>query len=798
MKSYTLLDILDNTVEYLKEEKLLTIELSGIKIPRIQRDYAQGREDEENVRNRFLKAIFEHLDSKREVMDLDFIYGSLKELNDKTFFIPLDGQQRLTTLFLLNWYVANVELQNLEHNEEQNKKYIYLNKLSNFSYETRPAAKNFCKNFVTFSFVNDPITEIKNQTWFLEYYNHDPTIASMLNMLSAIHCLYLEYDKKFFTRLSTLRFYIMPLDGFNLSDELYIKMNARGKQLSDFENFKADLINWMKFEKNIHSFEFNTLVEYHNQNIPFFLRIASKFDNEWSDIFWSTRNQIDYDKGYFAFITRFAVTYYSNVNSKTNAQIEKSELFTSFTTLKDSKLDYRYVGFELFENLLNYEFIISLEKVLDTLANNKEIINNCTSPLWDSESKWKLYSLDIIPRQYVLFYGIVQYLENNEFNEIKFKEWVRVLWNIVIDPKIRTFGAMIAIIKTLITPLIEFSNDINENLLSDRLSKKLKNLIIDENYEQSILFQEIQKAKKIEEDVGYNVIIYKLESHPMFKGHISFIANATSISDAQNLQKAAETICVNKQGELGKPANYNWLRAVLILNNNLEPYLKNDNILTLLDGSFEQWNSLINNELRSGFYNLLLQVIALNCNPVDHIIDSFTFDYSKLWLWNLTKQTITEGGNQYSLIDYSESKNVKLYKSKIYLFNKIIWTESNILLSSLRSQLISALLLGKKYSFSSDWANIDNKFFRGWNPEIYFFYKNVKVSLIFKSKEVWIGIKKLDIELLNEIDTNWLNKDDEENDIYRKHVIDFSDLISLDEVAEKAKIIDSYITEIYN
>ena len=33
-----------------------------------------------------------------------------------------------------------------------------------------------------------------------------------------------------------------------LSDDLYIKMNARGKQLTDFENFKADLVGYIKNE----------------------------------------------------------------------------------------------------------------------------------------------------------------------------------------------------------------------------------------------------------------------------------------------------------------------------------------------------------------------------------------------------------------------------------------------------------------------------------------------------------------------------------------------------------------------
>src|ERR1700722_19715328 len=75
-----------------------------IEIPLIQRDYAQGREDRRAsaIRSRFLDALHTALTEGAPV-GLDFIYG---EVRDGTFE-PLDGQQRLTTLFLLHWYLAS-------------------------------------------------------------------------------------------------------------------------------------------------------------------------------------------------------------------------------------------------------------------------------------------------------------------------------------------------------------------------------------------------------------------------------------------------------------------------------------------------------------------------------------------------------------------------------------------------------------------------------------------------------------------------------------------------------------------
>ena len=78
-------------------------EYEEIKIPIIQRDYAQGRESAKEIRKNFLNSI---KDSLNKQLHLDFIYGSVKKLNEKNVLILLDGQQRITTLFLLYWYAA--------------------------------------------------------------------------------------------------------------------------------------------------------------------------------------------------------------------------------------------------------------------------------------------------------------------------------------------------------------------------------------------------------------------------------------------------------------------------------------------------------------------------------------------------------------------------------------------------------------------------------------------------------------------------------------------------------------------
>lgn len=82
-------------------------EYDEIKIPIIQRDYAQGRRSAKEIRKNFLNSIKYNLNNNlNKGLHLDFIYGSVKEHNGRKVLILLDDQQRITTLFLLYLYIA--------------------------------------------------------------------------------------------------------------------------------------------------------------------------------------------------------------------------------------------------------------------------------------------------------------------------------------------------------------------------------------------------------------------------------------------------------------------------------------------------------------------------------------------------------------------------------------------------------------------------------------------------------------------------------------------------------------------
>jgi hypothetical protein len=271
------------------------IEKYNVVVPVIQRDYAQGRTTEKptEVRKGFVSNLISYLQAPEgEIHDLDFVYGTVVD-NE---FIPLDGQQRLTTLFLLHLYVAS---KGGKYNE-----FVELMKRDGrcrFEYKTRQSSTMFCERLLTEQVIlpncnteegdiNNTFAtlqeKIKDQGWFFLSWLNDPTIAGMLVMLDEMDSQFSEMKDFDFSQAyerligdnAPVTFQMLPLNGYNRTDDLYIKLNARGIHLSDFENFKARLEDWMK----------DVLAD--DRLLGDF---KEKVDGKWNDYLWQFRNGKD-------------------------------------------------------------------------------------------------------------------------------------------------------------------------------------------------------------------------------------------------------------------------------------------------------------------------------------------------------------------------------------------------------------------------------------------------------------------------------------------------------------------------
>lgn len=271
----------------------------SVVIPQLQRDYAQGRADAKELRERFLSQILRVLREKGR-LNLDFVYGYDKALspNHHPIFYPLDGQQRLTTLWLLHWYLLPSE--SVAEEREW---------LLRFSYRTRSSSTRFCQLLVEYAVVDGSrldVAAIKDQPWYRQSYNADATIAAMLGTLRTIKGLVAPGERAaLWERLChqrALTFDVIDIKGeeFRLTDELYIKMNARGKQLTSFECYKADLTRALR-----EIGEQDVPCCYKGKPLSYADYFAFKVDNEWLDLFY--HREIDgLDERMYGFIQNIA------------------------------------------------------------------------------------------------------------------------------------------------------------------------------------------------------------------------------------------------------------------------------------------------------------------------------------------------------------------------------------------------------------------------------------------------------------------------------------------------------------
>jgi hypothetical protein len=596
--------------QFLKDNK--------VEIPIIQRDYAQGRKGKEKLREKFLADLQNALDgklpNKEKVLKLDFVYGSVengnlnpldgqqrlttllqflkdnkieipiiqhdyaqseeklrekfladlqnaldtKLSNENSSINPLDGQQRLTTLWLLHWYIAYKSVK-LQENKDIFKK---------FTYETRVSSREFCRKLSEFT-VQQPagtgiVKHITNQTWFFSAWKQDPTIQAMLNMLGGtdvkekgiditdgieeLFCntnneTYNDYWEKLIgdNNNCPIVFYYLPMDDLKLSDDLYIKMNARGTLLTSFENFKADLVGhikqWEEEDKNV---KVQDTISH---------KISHKLDTTWTDIFWKNKSgKCKIDDIYFAFLNRYFLNTLVTAKNENGFLLNEKEGIknTIFKTLYGKESDdsnVEYESFDIYKNIQK-ESLEKLTKILDNFYDtfkdkDKETIDKLFVPNWneivDNQKKQntvsKFYFIPeyeyeykdkdkittLTPAQRVVFHAICRYFElideQNKYNETTLKQWMRVVWNIVENSNATMIGNM-----RLIDEIGEYSHKIYSWLADDT------NAINSEAAKEQMK-EEKEKARRIINNPieNWEEKIIDAETTAFFKGTIRFM-----------------------------------------------------------------------------------------------------------------------------------------------------------------------------------------------------------------------------------------------------------------------------------
>lgn len=625
-----------------------------IEIPIIQRDYVQGRNENVKIKRKIVSKFKEALEGNPT--KLDFIYGNIKS----DVFYPLDGQQRLTTLFLYYLYFA---MRDGKLRDEKIKSIF-----DKFTYSTRISSKEFFKKILESDIHIDKNSHlskvITNQSWFILYWKNDPTVLSALNMLDEIHsqCYVsnIVFDDLITNEGKNITFEFLELEKFGLSDDLYIKMNARGKTLSAFENFKADLISFIK-SKGWES------------NVVYQDRFSTKLDGKWTDYFWDEgKNSSIFDIFFINFFHQFLITEVA-----TRGELSSQIINNYFSDELEDNHQNKITIDELLTNILssidNIPITFLDEQTFTNLCNQLEKFSSISRDL-KLDSSLRIHDFDCIDNMIssgritypnrVYHFAHSLYLVNNDLlDNVAYNKWMRVVRNIISNSTIDTIETFRGALQ-LINELGKGSNDIYEFLSNNSIKSR---------FAEKQIKEEIRKSKLLVENIIKYQDLIDIEDRKLCQGRIEFVLDFIDSklnADYSKLNRVTEVFKNNfEKNDFG-----NDIRALFLTCGNNKFYDYWSSWVYIVDLPkrclIENTNDLRNysyNKNYRHYFNDLLEKMILNEN-IDYLLEIFKNSafYLNLPKW---KQEII---NNYKILDNNcKSKMIAVSDddSKCYLMN---------------------------------------------------------------------------------------------------------------------------------
>ncbi|MBO9461700.1 DUF262 domain-containing protein [Labrenzia sp. R5_0] len=648
-----------------------------VEIPIIQRDYAQGRPDQHIVRDEFLKALYDALclpeDDPSLPLDLDFIYGSV--VNEEAFQ-PLDGQQRLTTLFLLHWYLAWADGQG-----EDFRARLVSEDRSFFSYEVRPSSRDFINALANYApeieavDCDDLVAMITDQPWYFRSWRLDPTIRSALLMLERMHEIFRNtsgiYERLVDHSSPVITFQLLDLEQFDLSDDLYIKMNARGKPLTNFETFKA------RFERHIESQFDGTVFLTFCTNTALSKYFAHQIDTRWSDFFWPFRDRrsATFDDAVMNLLrTIIMVTRSSEIAGTANdlADLRSSAKISSYSWFHE-------------KSWLDQEMVVALITVLERWSSGSGEFQCYLPNTRHLDEKGIFEELTTRPtgltfEMLAQLAGYVQYFVHNqdEIEPTAFDAWMRVVSNLAINTDYnrpedlrRSLGG--------IRDLVPWMNDVILHISGP--DGDIRGFFRDQVAEERI------KARLIALGNGWPERIERAERHSYFRGQIGFLLHFCGL-DLNSPDEELDRLDIIAAQDIAEPFEHYlacatqmfndlskdpmdtgrlWERALLAIGNYLPLIGRNHSLLTMAQDEAWSWKRFLRNAATGRLSGEVLRELW------DRLGDSSSFvaDLSKIieqetnidpWRQIILSTPEVYGYGHYRMLRFSDNGGVYLLR----------------------------------------------------------------------------------------------------------------------------------------
>ena len=478
----------------------------NILIPSLQRDYVQGGREE--VISPFLYELCSALKGEKN-LDLNYIYGS----DENASFVPIDGQQRLITLWLLHLY-------------------LYTLQEKDFPVELHFTSREFADSFASkLKEEKEKLKEdekisdkIVDASWFVSGWRRDTTVQNMLTALDYIakKCT----NPKKYTNFDNITFSFLNMEQEELTDDIYIKMNGRGRPLSYFENLKS----WME-EK---------IVGYFGKDGEFAKEWQQKIDNDWTNFFWQNRDttqphpeEIDDEQERFfynllrIFWIKQEETFISDDNRNSLYSIldisENNNLKESIISRISKKDGFVLPLFVLEKTgLFSEEFFKWAKQALDGISKYSEQINEIANPeqlefdlaFKDEQTFCNKIFFSNENRDLAIMSGIIDYCIH--CNDTQLDGWLRFIRNIVCNiDNVSNYKNLFLSLEKIAT---ETKNRTSVLDILSTIEPKHYQGIPDE-----MLQEEKTKATLIQKDEVWKSDIKELENNKYFTGQIKFM-----------------------------------------------------------------------------------------------------------------------------------------------------------------------------------------------------------------------------------------------------------------------------------
>lgn len=442
-------------------------------IPILQRDYAQGRRTQKGLANLFLDSIFEVLNGSKDGLHIDFIYGY--EENDK--FLLIDGQQRITTLWLLYFYLNRLLG-------------ITLPELANFSYSVRKSSKKFCNQLLrnNFDLHMKPSLAIKNKSGVFETsinLENDPTIKSMLGMLDLIYERVKDKDvnqiEDYTQRLNNITFSLFNMGSYGLGEELYIKMNSRGKQLSAYENLKAYMVSFLSCDD----------------------KLLSRIDNRWCDLFFQNGNVEKFDEIGRNFL------HYANIFF---VLCDKKE--AQAVSIKE-QLDPKRRVDDFYSHLQKRENIILLDTCIELILKLKNDLKDSRIRILEDDFFYNKQKGEMSYINICYFHSLLAYVQEQNkqnFSIDRIADYLRVSKHFIENHRLGNAEDVIQLFE-LFRMVARGAEDVYEYLITHPES----------DIHTQIYALEVRKARLIRESRDWEIILNKMSDNSILVGRVDFL-----------------------------------------------------------------------------------------------------------------------------------------------------------------------------------------------------------------------------------------------------------------------------------